>query len=67
MPGQSPVTTPVTAACPVTIRRPRLTYRTTQKMWGFIFVSPVLLLFLVFRLYPMLRAIVMSFQKYDLP
>lgn len=37
-----------------------------QKVWGYLFVLPVLLLFLVFRLYPMLRAIVMSFQKYDL-
>ncbi len=65
MTGQSPITTPV-AARSVVMRSPRLTYRTTQKIWGFIFVSPVLLLFLAFRLYPMLRAIVMSFQKYDL-
>lgn len=66
MPGQSPVTTPVAATRAVGVRHPRLTYRTTQKIWGFVFVSPVLFLFLAFRLYPMLRAVVMSFQKYDL-
>jgi ABC-type sugar transport system permease subunit len=37
-----------------------------QKVWGLLFVLPVLLLFLGFRLYPMLRAIEISFQKYDL-
>jgi ABC-type sugar transport system permease subunit len=46
--------------------RPRLSYRTTQKVWGVLFVLPVLLLFLGFRLYPMGRAIEISFQKYDL-
>ncbi len=66
MPGQSPVTTPAAAARAVVFPRLRFTYRTTRKLWGFLFVSPVLLLFLVFRLYPMLLAIVMSFQKYDL-
>ncbi|HEV8635403.1 MAG TPA: sugar ABC transporter permease [Chloroflexota bacterium] len=43
-----------------------LSYRTMQKVWGLLFVLPVLLLFLGFRLYPMLRAIEISFQKYDL-
>lgn len=66
MPGRAPVTTPAAGARIVALPRPRLTYRTMQKVWGFIFVSPVLLLFLVFRLYPMLRAVAMSFQKYDL-
>jgi ABC-type sugar transport system permease subunit len=37
-----------------------------QKVWGVLFVLPVLLLFLAFRLYPMLRAVEISFQKYDL-
>ena len=48
------------------IRRPRITYITAQKLWGVAFVLPVLLLFLGFRLYPMLRAVEISFQKYDL-
>jgi ABC-type sugar transport system permease subunit len=43
-----------------------LTFRARQQLWGAIFVVPVLVLFLVFRLYPMLLAIQMSFQKYDL-
>lgn len=46
--------------------RPRLSYRIMQQVWGLLFVLPVLLLFLGFRLYPMLRAIEISFQKYDL-
>lgn len=48
------------------IRRPRITYITAQKLWGVAFVLPVLLLFLGFRLYPMLRAVEISFQRYDL-
>jgi ABC-type sugar transport system permease subunit len=47
-------------------RRVAPTYLTMQKVWGVLFVLPVLLLFLGFRLYPMLRAVEMSFQKYDL-
>ena len=66
MPYQSPVARPSPGASAPAIPRPRLTYRTMQKVWGYLFVLPVLLLFLGFRLYPMLRAIVMSFQKYDL-
>lgn len=48
------------------VRRPRITYITAQKLWGVAFVLPVLLLFLGFRLYPMLRAVEISFQRYDL-
>ena len=47
-------------------RRPTLRYTTIQKIWGVLFVLPVLVLFVGFRLYPMLRAIEISFQKYDL-
>lgn len=43
-----------------------ITYRIHQQIWGGIFVLPVVLLFVVFRLYPMLDAIVLSFQHYDL-
>ena len=59
---------PVTARPSVTpsVRRLTLSYMTTQKLWGFAFVLPVLLLFLGFRLYPMLRAVEISFQRYDL-
>ena len=48
------------------VRRLRFTYRTAQQAWGIAFVLPVLLLFLGFRLYPMLRAAEISFQRYDL-
>jgi ABC-type sugar transport system permease subunit len=51
---------------PDAIRRPRFTYRTAQQAWGIAFVLPVLLLFLGFRLYPMLMAAQISFQRYDL-
>lgn len=44
----------------------RFTYRSQQKIWGSLFVLPVVLLFVVFRLYPMVDAIVLSFQRYDL-
>ena len=44
----------------------RLSYRAVQQIWGALFVLPVLLLFLVFRLYPMFLAVQISFQKYDL-
>lgn len=43
-----------------------LSYRVRQQAWGALFVLPVLLLFLVFRLYPMLLAVQISFEKYDL-
>jgi ABC-type sugar transport system permease subunit len=43
-----------------------MTYRTRQHVWGVLFVLPVLLLFTVFRLYPMLDSIALSFQRYDL-
>jgi ABC-type sugar transport system permease subunit len=66
MRSRTPVTSPAAPARSLTLPRLRLTYRTMQKVWGFLFVLPVLLLFLGFRLYPMLRAVVMSFQKYDL-
>src|SRR5262245_26899749 len=44
----------------------RASYRVQQHVWGALFVLPVLLLFLVFRLYPMLLAVQISFEKYDL-
>lgn len=46
--------------------RQTLSYRTRQKLWGVLFVLPVVALFCVFRLYPMLSAIVLSFERYDL-
>ncbi|MFN8633720.1 MAG: sugar ABC transporter permease [Chloroflexota bacterium] len=48
------------------VRKPRFTYRTAQQAWGVAFVLPVLLLFLGLRLYPMLMAAQISFQRYDL-
>src|SRR4051794_15856955 len=62
---QMPTTTRGGAA-PVAHSRPRFTYRTVQQAWGVAFVLPVLLLFLGFRLYPMIMATQISFQRYDL-
>jgi multiple sugar transport system permease protein len=64
MAGQVPAAARSSLA--TSVRRPRITYITAQKLWGVAFVLPVLLLFLGFRLYPMLRAVEISFQKYDL-
>lgn len=36
-----------------------------RKLWGYFFVVPVVVLFAVFRLYPMVKAVILSFQKYD--
>lgn len=44
----------------------RVPYHAQQRIWGVVFVLPVILLFVVFRLYPMLDAIVLSFERYDL-
>ena len=64
MAGGVPATAP--SSLTSSVRRPRITYITAQKLWGVAFVLPVLLLFLGFRLYPMLRAVEISFQRYDL-
>ncbi|MFZ0215464.1 MAG: sugar ABC transporter permease [Candidatus Dormiibacterota bacterium] len=37
-----------------------------QQLWGYAFVLPVVILFAAFRLYPMIRAAVLSFESYDL-
>jgi len=66
MPDQSPATVQPAMAASVAARRPRISYLTAQKVWGVLFILPVLLLFLGFRLYPMLRAIEISFERYDL-
>ena len=64
MAGGAPATARSSPAA--SVRRPRITYITAQKLWGVAFVLPVLLLFLGFRLYPMIRAVEISFQRYDL-
>ena len=55
-----------TTALTTVARRPRLSYLAVQNLWGVIFLLPVLLLFLGFRLYPMIRAVEISFERYDL-
>jgi ABC-type sugar transport system permease subunit len=60
----SPLADRADAGMPV--RKPLFTYRTAQQAWGVAFVMPVLLLFLGLRLYPMLMAAQISFQRYDL-
>ena len=42
----------------------RLVGRQTQSaLWGYFFVLPSLLMFLIFSLYPMIDSIVLSFQR----
>lgn len=46
--------------------RTRINRRTRGKLWGYFFILPSLLTFLVFSLYPMLDSIILSFQKLTL-
>jgi len=66
MPDSSSTATQPAVSSPSVAQAWRLSYRATQKLWGIFFLLPVLLLFLGFRLYPMLRAVEISFQRYDL-
>ncbi len=65
MPDPFPAAVQPAMASSVVARRLRFSYLTAQKVWGVVFILPVLLLFIGFRLYPMLRAIEISFQRYD--
>ena len=63
------VTSSQTSPEPVkTIRHNRglLSYQQMRQVWGILFVLPALLFFIGFRLYPMIRAVEISFQQYDL-
>src|SRR5690606_34562895 len=40
--------------------------RTTKNLWGYFFIAPSLVTFVIFSLYPMLDSIVLSFQKLTL-
>ena len=66
MPHSSSTATRPAVSSPSVAQPWRLSYRATQKLWGIFFLLPVLLLFLGFRLYPMLRAVEISFERYDL-
>jgi ABC-type sugar transport system permease subunit len=66
MPDLSLVSVRSALPSPSVAERGRLSYLAVQKLWGIFFLLPVLLLFLGFRLYPMLRAVEISFQRYDL-
>ncbi len=49
MPDPFPATVQPVMASSFGTRRPRISYRTAQKVWGVLFILPVLLLFLGFR------------------
>lgn len=66
MPDSSSTATRTAISSALVAQRWRPSYLAAQKLWGIFFLSPVLLLFLGFRLYPMLRAVEISFQRYDL-
>ncbi len=57
---------PSITKAPRQVRHRGLSYATKQNLWGYFFVLPILFLFLAFRLYPMISAIMISLQKYDL-
>ena len=46
--------------------KPLFSRRTRGKLWGYFFVAPSLLTFLVFSFYPMFDSIILSFQKLTL-
>jgi len=51
-------------------RRPRITYRTRRRLYGYLFILPMVLFFLVFIAYPFFRALAMSTTEwagYDKP
>ncbi len=48
------------------MQQPLVSRRTRGVLWGYFFVAPSLLTFLVFSLYPMLDSIVLSFQRLSL-
>jgi len=39
--------------------------RTNKNNWGYLFISPFFIVFIVFSLYPIISTFVMSFQKWD--
>ncbi len=47
-------------------RRFRLRYQTRIALWGFVFALPAVLYLLVFSIFPMLQALLLSFTRYDL-
>ncbi|MEA2526698.1 MAG: multiple sugar transport system permease protein [Thermomicrobiales bacterium] len=47
-------------------RRSVVSRRARGSLWGYFFVAPSLLMFLLFSLYPMLDSVVLSFQRYRL-
>ena len=56
---------PLTLAPPVTRRRSRIAR--TEELWGYLFISPWLLGFLIFTLGPMLVSLYWSFTRYEFP
>ena len=40
--------------------------RLRQSFWGYFFIAPSLLMFLLFSLYPMIDSVILSFQRYKL-
>jgi multiple sugar transport system permease protein len=47
-------------------RRPIIGRRARGSLWGYFFVAPSLLMFLLFSLYPMIDSVILSFQRYRL-
>jgi multiple sugar transport system permease protein len=51
---------------PFVTRRPLISRRVRSAFWGYFFIFPSLLMFLIFSLYPMLDSVVLSFQHLTL-
>lgn len=54
------------ASAPYVTSTRMISQRTRGSLWGYFFIFPSLLMFLIFSLYPMLDTIVLSFQKFAL-
>jgi multiple sugar transport system permease protein len=66
--AQATIKTPSTAAAIGQLSGWRLRLATFRRdyLWGYIFIAPPIVLFTVFLFYPLIWALVLSFQKFDI-
>lgn len=50
----------------LTVRKRGIRSGTSNALWGYFFILPSLLMFIIFSLYPMLDSVVLSFQRFSL-
>lgn len=49
-----------------TVAKPWLNMARRDALWGYVFIAPSMLFFLIFSIYPMIDSIILSFQHFDL-